>query len=163
MTFIRTLAAALARLIVTVGFFKQANDPNSDNIREFDLLIARLLRQWLMLVKVNITLYVYWGMVECSIAVFAACLPTFRLFSQRWAWSRLGSRARRLFSTPSSSTYFPDLSNEGGIRIERVFGVESNEKRIYASLDDSTSTNQEAQNGARAYATEAPATAREVV
>lgn len=102
-------------------------------------------------------------MVECSMAVFAACLPTFRVFSQRWTWNGLGSRARRIFSNPSSGGYYPDSSNENGNRIEHTVGVESNEKRKYANLNDSPSTSQEASNSVRAYATEAPVTVRETV
>lgn len=30
--------------------------------------------------KVVITEYIYWGMVECSTAIFAACLPTIQVF-----------------------------------------------------------------------------------
>ncbi|KAI1502483.1 hypothetical protein F5X99DRAFT_427139 [Biscogniauxia marginata] len=139
-----TVAAALARLVVTVGFFKQASDPNNDNI-------------------LNITLYVYWGMVECSMAVFAACLPTFRLFSQRWTWSEFGGRARRIFCNPSSGRFYPDSRNQNGIHIERMAGVESNEKRKYANLDNSPSISHGSSNIARVYAAEAPETVRDTV
>jgi hypothetical protein len=76
-----TVACALARLIVSVQFVKEAANPKNDNI-------------------LNITLYVYWAMVEASMGVFAACLPTLQLFFRRWSgWQVLTSRTRSIFGS----------------------------------------------------------------
>ncbi|KAH7306007.1 hypothetical protein B0I35DRAFT_443691 [Stachybotrys elegans] len=81
-----TVACALARLVVSVDFVNTAADPDNDNI-------------------LNISLYVYWAMVEASMGVFAACLPTLQLFFRRWSgWEILSSKTRSLFSSRSSST-----------------------------------------------------------
>ncbi|KAK8062199.1 hypothetical protein PG997_014296 [Apiospora hydei] len=80
-----TLASSLARLIVSVGFVKEAADPNRDFI-------------------LNTTLYCYWGMVECSIGVFAACLPTLQIFFRRNTWQSVVSKTKSLLSSGSRSS-----------------------------------------------------------
>ncbi|KAK8063306.1 hypothetical protein PG996_007958 [Apiospora saccharicola] len=80
-----TLAASLARLIVSVGFVKEAADPKRDFI-------------------LNTTLYCYWGMVECSIGVFAACLPTLQIFFRRNTWQSVADKTKSLFSSGSRSS-----------------------------------------------------------
>ncbi|KAL7620931.1 hypothetical protein AAE478_008242 [Parahypoxylon ruwenzoriense] len=114
-----TLAAGLARLIESVGFLGQANDPKNDNI------------------PVNITLYVYWGMVECSVGVFAACLPTLQLFFRRMTWERLASRTRSLFSAQSSGIYHTDSRIRNAIHIDQTSHVIVNEKKSASTMSTS--------------------------
>ncbi|KAK8030138.1 hypothetical protein PG993_011429 [Apiospora rasikravindrae] len=71
-----------AVLIVSVGFVKEAADPNQDFI-------------------LNTTLYCYWAMVECSIGVFAACLPTLQIFFRRHTWQSVATKLVSLFSGSS--------------------------------------------------------------
>ncbi|KAI9899651.1 hypothetical protein N3K66_006112 [Trichothecium roseum] len=105
-----TVACALARLIVSVEFVKQAGDPENDHI-------------------LNITLYVYWAMVEASIGVFAACLPTLQALLRRWAgWEILSSRVRSMLSSnneETSSGFDPASKPSIGSRGLRPIDVEA--------------------------------------
>ncbi|PVH95162.1 hypothetical protein DM02DRAFT_509961, partial [Periconia macrospinosa] len=75
-----TLAASLARLIISVGFVQEAANPKKDFI-------------------LNTTLYCYWAMVEVSVGVFAACLPTLKPFFRSKGWQSVASKTRSLFGS----------------------------------------------------------------
>lgn len=136
-----TVACALARLIVSVEFVKQAGDPKNDHIRTITLpsvtkIVLNLLSDNHL--TVNITLYVYWAMVEASIGVFAACLPTLQVLLRRWAgWEILSSRVKSMLSSNNEETSsgFDPASKPGigshGLRpidVEAVSGVKKPRK-----------------------------------
>ncbi|KAI1123321.1 hypothetical protein F5Y10DRAFT_55104 [Nemania abortiva] len=85
-----TVAASLARLIiegraVTIGFA-----PGSDSV-------------------LVITEYIYWGFVECAVAILAACLPTFHGFLSHhnilaWPKRLLTSRSKDGVPSPKKLT-----------------------------------------------------------
>ncbi|KAK8112571.1 hypothetical protein PG984_013097 [Apiospora sp. TS-2023a] len=77
-----TLALSLVRLIISVGFVKESADPHTDFI-------------------LNTTLYCYWGMVECSVSVMAACIPALQIFFRRNTWQSVATRTKQLFSSNS--------------------------------------------------------------
>ncbi|KAI9896982.1 hypothetical protein N3K66_008004 [Trichothecium roseum] len=92
-----TVACALARVIVSIDFFKHSSNPENDNI-------------------LNSTTYVYWGMVEASMGVFAACLPTLQIFLRSWiswvGWDTVSNRVRSLWSSDRSRGSSSDSSLE---------------------------------------------------
>ena len=140
----RTVACALARLIVSVEFVKQAGDPKNDHIRTMTLpsvteIVLDLPSDHR--VTVNITLYVYWAMVEASIGVFAACLPTLQVLLRRWAgWEILSSRVKSMLSSNNeeNSSGFEPASKPGigshGLRPIDVEAVNGTEKPRKGSL-----------------------------
>ncbi|VUC31041.1 unnamed protein product [Clonostachys rosea] len=65
--------------------------------------------------------YLYWGMVECGVAVFAACLPTLQFLLRALPWETLTTSIRGLFSRNSNST---DRSVPG-VRVDKTTLVES--------------------------------------
>ncbi|KAI1481085.1 hypothetical protein F4774DRAFT_56141 [Daldinia eschscholtzii] len=139
-----TVASALARLIVSVNFVNEAADPSNDNI-------------------LNITLYCYWGMVECSVGVFAACLPTLQLFFRRKTWQSVASRTRSLFSNRSPSASYSEYRDGNAIQVDRRVDV-NNEKRSSSTLADLPIAGQDPlKNNTYTYATNEPATVRETI
>lgn len=138
-----TVAAALARLIVSVDFVKTVSDPNSDRI-------------------LNITLYCYWGMVECSMGVFAACLPTLQLFFRRWAWDALATRTRSLFQSLSSGDYYSSRTRDA-IRVDSTVDVISDKKPSTIALSNLPNAGQDSQNGSYTYAAKGPTEIRDAV
>ncbi|KAI1205487.1 uncharacterized protein F4807DRAFT_464574 [Annulohypoxylon truncatum] len=53
----------------------------------------------------TITVYLYWGMVECGIGVVVACLPTLAFLFKDFTWRSIRVTMRRPFTrTPQSST-----------------------------------------------------------
>ncbi|CAH0044707.1 unnamed protein product [Clonostachys solani] len=65
--------------------------------------------------------YLYWGMVECGVAVFAACLPTLQFLLRALPWETLTTSIRGLFSRNSNSA---DRSVPG-VRLDKTTVVES--------------------------------------
>ncbi|KAI0206736.1 hypothetical protein F4808DRAFT_405147 [Astrocystis sublimbata] len=89
-----TLAASLARLIIEGRAVNIGFAPGSDSI-------------------LVITEYLYWGFVECTVAILAACLPTLHgLMSHHnllsWPKQLLKSRSSRSKETPPSPMKFND-------------------------------------------------------
>ncbi|KAI1157576.1 hypothetical protein F5B18DRAFT_644605 [Nemania serpens] len=88
-----TVAASLARLIiegraVAIGFA-----PGSDSV-------------------LVITEYIYWGFVECTAAILAACLPTLHLLGQHTALKWLSRFKTRLGSRSSGNSKTPEKFND---------------------------------------------------
>ncbi|KAI1643734.1 uncharacterized protein F4817DRAFT_348821 [Daldinia loculata] len=139
-----TVASALARLIVSVGFVAEAADPSSDNI-------------------LNITLYCYWGMVECSVGVFAACLPTLQLFFRRRTWQSVASRTRSLFSSRLRSASYSEYKDGIAIQVDRMVDV-IKEKRGSSNLLDAPIAGQDPlKNNTYTYTMNQPTTIRETI
>ncbi|KAI1134910.1 plasma membrane protein Pth11-like protein [Hypoxylon sp. FL0543] len=84
-----TVAASLARLIImariaTVGF----------DAKEDEVFV--------------ITEYLYWGIVECGVSIFAACLPSLQFLFRGWSWDSFIQTTRSIFSRNySKSQIFP--------------------------------------------------------
>ncbi|KAI5923510.1 hypothetical protein F4810DRAFT_669150 [Camillea tinctor] len=139
-----TIAAALARLIVSVNFVHGAADPNNDMI-------------------LDITLYVYWGMVECSMGVFAACLPTLQLFFRQRAWQRIVNRTRSLLSSRSISMNRIDSQTENNLHLHNMADVLPKEKRETTILQGSRTGSQNRLCTPHTSITQEVTTVREVV
>ncbi|KAK9439699.1 hypothetical protein VB005_07858 [Metarhizium brunneum] len=80
-----TVATSLARMITTIRIVKAGFDPNEDEV-------------------FVITTWVYWGMVECSTGILAACLPTLSFFTRSVVFERPWDTLASAFGTrPRSS------------------------------------------------------------
>ena len=85
--------------IVMVGF-----SPDEDGVRKYlrtNPLCIPMHRPKLDIVVV--TEYLYWGIVECGVAVLAACLPTLQFLLRSWSLTAILKSARGLFSSKGSS------------------------------------------------------------
>jgi hypothetical protein len=71
--------------------------------------------------------YLYWGMVECGIAVIAACLPSLQFMTRTWSWKAFTSSFRSLWSARSYSSI--DASKRSPVKdsIVHVAGSEKND------------------------------------
>ncbi|KAH7324817.1 plasma membrane protein Pth11-like protein [Stachybotrys elegans] len=77
-----TIIASLLRLFMMVRLYSIGFDANEDGV-----LVT--------------TGYLYWGMVECGIAVIAACLPSLQFMTRTWSWKAFTSSFRSLWSARS--------------------------------------------------------------
>ncbi|KAI1209955.1 uncharacterized protein F4807DRAFT_425033 [Annulohypoxylon truncatum] len=59
-----------------------------------------------------ITEYLYWGMIECGIGVFAACLPTLRYLIHRLSVRTVVDSTRSLFGSLPSALQYGNNSQE---------------------------------------------------
>ncbi|KAI0890386.1 uncharacterized protein GGS22DRAFT_150763 [Annulohypoxylon maeteangense] len=90
-----TIGASLARLLVIT------RDVHADvtyNPYEDQILV--------------ITEYLYWGMIECSIGVFAACLPTLRYLVHKLSIRTVIDSTRSLFGSFPSALHYGNNSQE---------------------------------------------------
>ncbi|KAI2467251.1 hypothetical protein F4781DRAFT_433647 [Annulohypoxylon bovei var. microspora] len=90
-----TIGASLTRLLVIT------NDVHADvtyNPYEDQILV--------------ITEYLYWGMIECGIGVFAACLPTLRYLIHRLSLRTVVDNTRSLFGSMPSGLQYSTNSQE---------------------------------------------------
>ncbi|KAK7964353.1 hypothetical protein PG988_011327 [Apiospora saccharicola] len=117
-----TLASSLARLIISVGFVKEAADPKSDFILSSDAP------------AVNTTTYCYWGMVECSVGVVAACMPTLQIFFRRSTWKSLGTKTFNSNSHSSQKTNQADFETAQALLLGDTDKCESKDKDGLRSL-----------------------------
>ncbi|KAK3683008.1 plasma membrane protein Pth11-like protein [Podospora appendiculata] len=62
------IVASLLRLIMTARMVSGGFDPDDDGI-------------------LTITEYLYWGMIECGVAILAACLPVFQVLFRNLSWA----------------------------------------------------------------------------
>ncbi|OTA91473.1 hypothetical protein M434DRAFT_388481 [Hypoxylon sp. CO27-5] len=77
-----------------------------------------------------VTACMYWGMVECGVGVFAACLPTIQFLFRKFIWEPAASPIKRMFSSrPSRSSETPKHS----IYVDRSFNV------AYVEVDSTSS------------------------
>ncbi|KAI1370422.1 hypothetical protein F4677DRAFT_438484 [Hypoxylon crocopeplum] len=105
------VVASLVRFIMMAGSFVGNFEITSDNI-------------------LGVTACMYWGMVECGVGVFAACLPTIQFIFRKWVWEPAVSSTKSKFS--SRSTQSSD-SHQDAIHIDQTFDV------AYAKVNDSSS------------------------
>ncbi|KAI1453282.1 hypothetical protein F4805DRAFT_381511 [Annulohypoxylon moriforme] len=78
-----TVIVSLVRFIMMAGSFVGNFDITDDNI-------------------LGVTACLYWGMVECGVGVFAACLPTIQFLFRKLIWEPAVSSSKSLFSSRSS-------------------------------------------------------------
>ncbi|OTA67969.1 hypothetical protein K449DRAFT_324038 [Hypoxylon sp. EC38] len=78
----------------------------------------------------SVTACMYWGMVECGVGVFAACLPTIQFLFRKFIWEPAASPIQRMFSSrPSRSSETPKHS----IYVDRSFNI------AYVEMDSTPS------------------------
>ncbi|KAI0002685.1 plasma membrane protein Pth11-like protein [Xylariaceae sp. FL0662B] len=85
-----TIAASLTRLIITARAVGMRFATGSNEIR-------------------IITLYLYWGMVECGIGVLAACLPTLSSLLRGLSWSLIVAKTKSLLTPLCSRSEFANM------------------------------------------------------
>ena len=72
---------------------------------------------------VVITEYLYWGMIECGIGVFAACLPTLLFLLRGWSLkSVIGSTGSFIGSRPSRRQYM-NTGSQQTIHVGQTFDI----------------------------------------
>ncbi|KAI4862150.1 hypothetical protein F4820DRAFT_36600 [Hypoxylon rubiginosum] len=109
-----TVVASLIRFIMMVGSFIGNFDITSDNI-------------------LGVTACMYWGMVECGVGVFAACLPTIQVLFRRWIWEPAVSSTKSMFSSRSSRSSRYSGAYKEVIHVEKNFNI------AYAKINDDSS------------------------
>ncbi|KAI2614960.1 plasma membrane protein Pth11-like protein [Hypoxylon sp. NC1633] len=82
-----TVIASLIRLVETAKLRAVGITPGADAI-------------------LTVTDYLYWGMIEIGIGVFAACLPTVQSLFRGWSWDPILRSARGVLSSTGSATRF---------------------------------------------------------
>ncbi|CAH0022616.1 unnamed protein product [Clonostachys rhizophaga] len=87
--------------------------------------------------------YLYWGMVECGVAVFAACLPTLQFLLRALSWETLTTSIRGMFSRNSNST---DRSIPGA-RVDQTTVVESIRMREGRGLQKASIRSETSEDG----------------
>ncbi|KAI0107680.1 plasma membrane protein Pth11-like protein [Hypoxylon sp. NC0597] len=87
-----SIAASLTRLIVTAQVIAVGFAPGAD-----DILV--------------ITLYLYWGMVECGVGVLAACIPTLTSLFRGLTWESVIATTRSFLGSDSSRASFTNLGS----------------------------------------------------
>ncbi|KAG8411009.1 hypothetical protein J3459_016734 [Metarhizium acridum] len=80
-----TVATSLARMVTTIRIVKAGFDPDEDEV-------------------FVITTWVYWGMVECSTGILAACVPTLSFFTKSVVFQRPWDTLASVFGTQSQSS-----------------------------------------------------------
>ncbi|KAI0157915.1 hypothetical protein GGR52DRAFT_576885 [Hypoxylon sp. FL1284] len=96
-----TLVASLIRFIMMLGSFFRNFDMTSDNI-------------------LGVTACIYWGMVECGVGVFAACLPTIQHLFRIWVWEPAVSSTKTLFGSRGSQTSQSSEYNKGTLQADQT-------------------------------------------
>ncbi|KAI1379310.1 plasma membrane protein Pth11-like protein [Hypoxylon crocopeplum] len=56
---------------------------------------------------VVITEYLYWGIVECGVSIFAACLPSLQFIFRGWSWDSFVRTTKSIFSYNQSRSQLP--------------------------------------------------------
>ncbi|KAI1098846.1 hypothetical protein F4804DRAFT_323640 [Jackrogersella minutella] len=93
-----TVVVAIIRFIMMAGSFLGNFDMTSDDI-------------------LGETACMYWGMVECGVGVFAACLPTIQFLFRKFLWEPAVSSTKSLFSSRSS-----DIQRDA-ILVDQTFDI----------------------------------------
>jgi hypothetical protein len=142
-----TVAASLVRLIVVYGLVFSPQDASAKHrlgpyIVEtsffffffFFFLGFLVPRKMLTPSLVGVTTSLYWGMVEASIGIFVACLPTIQVLFRRGRWKRVFTGAPNSPSLgpaiPTSRSFRSKSSNKRVIHVDYTVDVE------YSNADD---------------------------
>ncbi|KAI0179363.1 plasma membrane protein Pth11-like protein [Hypoxylon sp. FL1284] len=134
-----TAAASLARLIImariaTVGF-----DPSEDEI-------------------LVITEYLYWGMIECGVSVFAACLPSLQFLFRGLSWTSFVESTKSIFGYNLSKAPLNSASKDA-ISTDHIYNVSYTEDSSKARgaqnlVHVSSDNNEQKQFASESYATD---------
>ncbi|RYC57011.1 hypothetical protein CHU98_g9196 [Xylaria longipes] len=98
-----SVAASLTRLIFTAKIVQKGFDPNDDPICNYcpkPPVIIKIRTN--SKIKVVITNGLYWGVVECSVGILVADLPTLQFVVRIPAWESLMSSGKSLWDITSS-------------------------------------------------------------
>ncbi|KAI0835131.1 hypothetical protein F5Y06DRAFT_139406 [Hypoxylon sp. FL0890] len=106
-----TVAVSILRFIMMVGSFLGNFDVSDDAI-------------------LSVTGCMYWGMVECGVGVFAACLPTIQFLFRKFIWEPAAISTKSMFYTRSSRS--SDFQKDS-IYVDRTFNV------AYDKVNDASS------------------------
>ncbi|KAI1214559.1 uncharacterized protein F4807DRAFT_466157 [Annulohypoxylon truncatum] len=98
-----TVVVSLIRFIMMAGSFVGNFDITDDNI-------------------LGVTACMYWGMVECGVGVFAACLPTIQFLFRKLIWEPAVSSSKSLFSSRSSRSSRASESKDA-IHVSQTFNI----------------------------------------
>ncbi|KAI1376200.1 hypothetical protein F4677DRAFT_419169 [Hypoxylon crocopeplum] len=120
-----TIGASLTRLIVII---EDVHAAVVFNPYEDEILV--------------ITEYLYWGMIECGIGIFAACLPTLRYLCYSWSWKLVVDNTWSLFGSRRSRMRHVNTS-EQAIHVGHTVDVAYSKKR---SISTPSSSNTQAQD-----------------
>ncbi|KAL7625751.1 hypothetical protein AAE478_004974 [Parahypoxylon ruwenzoriense] len=110
-----TVVASLIRFIMISGEFVGGYNITPDNISKRSLPNISFLSldnsSRNIAIVVGITGCMYWGMVECGVGVFAACLPTIQFLFRKQIWEPAIKKARgisnsKLTGSDSNIIYF---------------------------------------------------------
>ncbi|KAI1379043.1 hypothetical protein F4677DRAFT_410388 [Hypoxylon crocopeplum] len=97
-----TVIASLIRMVETAKLRAVGISPGADAI-------------------LTITDYLYWGMIECGVGVFAACLPTLQYLIRGLSWDPILRSAKSVLSSGGSATRF--LKSKSSKRTIQVDGT----------------------------------------
>lgn len=93
----RTVVASMVRLINMSRLVAYGFSADEDGIRKFPMMSPRTIVST-NIRSVVVTEYLYWGIVESGVGVFAACLPTLQFLLRNWSWKPLDRDAQGLIS-----------------------------------------------------------------
>ncbi|KAI1135650.1 hypothetical protein F5Y05DRAFT_167348 [Hypoxylon sp. FL0543] len=96
-----TVAVSILRFIMMVGTSKGDFGVNLDPI-------------------LDVTGCMYWGMVECGVGVFAACLPTIQFLFRKFIWEPASISTKSMFYTRSSRS---SESRKDSVYVDRTFNI----------------------------------------
>ncbi|KAI1391574.1 uncharacterized protein F4822DRAFT_190157 [Hypoxylon trugodes] len=96
------LVSSLVRFVLMAGSFMGGLNITDDNI-------------------LGVSACLYWGMVECGVGVFAACLPTIQYLVRKFVFEPVVSSAKSIFSS-RSSRHSSDFRRDG-VHIEKTVDV----------------------------------------
>ncbi|KAH8881937.1 plasma membrane protein Pth11-like protein [Thozetella sp. PMI_491] len=108
-----TVVASLIRLIMQIKVVQGGFDPEEDEI-------------------LIITEYLYWGMVECGVGIFAACLPVVQVLGRKFSWAPVLQSVRSIFASKSAPSQHSNGSTHP-VQLQHTSDV------IYAGNDASSS------------------------
>ncbi|KAI1101770.1 plasma membrane protein Pth11-like protein [Jackrogersella minutella] len=114
-----TVAASLTRLVITVRALAGGWRHDGDEI-------------------LAITLYLYWGMVECGVGIIAACLPTLTFLFSGLTWESVVTTARRL-SRYRLKSGFTNLENDS-LQMQSFNDTENQKTTIIVSASTASSS-----------------------
>ncbi|KAI1394174.1 uncharacterized protein F4822DRAFT_39417 [Hypoxylon trugodes] len=74
-----------------------------------------------------ITEYLYWGMIECGVGVFVACLPTLQFLLREFSFKSIIDSTGSLLGSRESKMEYVNTNRD--IHVGRTFGISFSERR----------------------------------
>ncbi|KAK4463243.1 hypothetical protein QBC42DRAFT_296176 [Cladorrhinum samala] len=103
-----TIIASLLRLVIMIKIVIGGFDPELDEV-------------------LVITEYLYWGMVECGIGIFAACFPIFQVLFRKLPWPSVFTRPKSPLDCDTSNSNQTSESGKQSIVVEHSARVSHRE------------------------------------